>query len=136
MLSRVRASRRCARLSASLIAAALTVGLMIPASASAAAPFKAKLHAPNHSPVIGKLWPITITVTRGNVKLSGSVRYQFLFNGQLESTQPGKSFKNGLYKDGLMFPAQSLGIPLTLKIIIKTKYGTVSIPWAVTSTKA
>ena len=106
------------------------LALAVPATASAAA-FKAHLTAPNHSPTANKPWPITVTATRGATKLSGSVRYQFLLYGSVVSRQPGHSFTRGIYHDVLMFPSTAVGSSLTLRVIVKTKYGTVDLNWAV-----
>ena len=106
------------------------LALMAPTLASAAS-FSAVLHAPNHSPIENKKWWITVDVTRGSTKLSGDVNYEFLFSGAIVSHQPGHKFKNGLYKDSLIFPAEAVGKPLTLRIVVKTKYGTKDLNWNV-----
>lgn len=115
--------------------ALLTVVLLtLPASASATA-FKAVLHAPNHTPTVNTKWWITVDVTRGTTKLSGSVRYEFVFDGQTVSNQPGHGFTGGVYKDSLVFPSSAIGMKLTLRTIVKTKYGTVTLPWTVDTKK-
>ncbi|HEX3804983.1 MAG TPA: hypothetical protein VHV75_19310 [Solirubrobacteraceae bacterium] len=124
-----RSRRRVTSLALALIAA-----LMLPASALAAS-FKLTPHIANHTPIINKKWPITVDVTKGKTKLSGSVTYQFLFSGSVVSTQKGHSFKNGVYKDSLDFPANALGQALTLRIVVKTKDGTEHIDWTVKAEK-
>jgi hypothetical protein len=121
------ASRRHARLALIFTALALAV----PATASAAG-FTARLYAPNHSPVVNKGWPIKVTARRGGRKLSGSVRYQFVFGGSVVASKPGHKFTGGVYHDKLKFTAPSVGVQLTLRVIVKTRFGTVTIPWAVT----
>ena len=110
-----------------LFAAAL-LALAVPAGASAAG-FSAKLTAPNHTPTANKKWPITVTVTRGRTKLSGRVRYQFLFQGQVEASRPGHAFSRGVYHDSLLFPGEAIGHVLSLHVIVTTKYGTIALPW-------
>ncbi len=117
---------------ASLLAVGFALALMIPASASAAA-FTAHLSAPNHTPIMNKKWPITVTATRGSTKLSGTVSYQFVSYGTVEANKPGGSFTKGVFHDTLVFPAEAVGHPLTLRVVVKTKYGTVDINWAVTT---
>ena len=112
------------------VAAVTLLALLTPALASATS-FKAVLHAPNHSPVENKKWWITVDVTSGKQKLSGDVNYRFLFEGMTVSHQPGHKFKNGLYKDALLFPAAAVGKPLTLQVVVTTKYGTKYLPWTV-----
>lgn len=126
-----RALRRGRVAAVALVAAAL---LALPASALAA-PFKAVLHAPNHTPKANTKWKITVDVTRGRAKLSGSVKYQFVFDGAVVGRQPGHSFTGGVYHDGLVFPASAVGMKLTLRTIVKTKYGTVTLPWTVMTKK-
>ncbi len=106
--------------------------LIVPAAASAAA-FSAHLRAPNHTPTASKPWPITVTVTRGDSMLSGSVRYEYLYDGSVVSHQPGHSFSGGVYRDTLDFPREAVGYPLTLRVIVTTRYGTVDLDWAVTT---
>jgi hypothetical protein len=108
----------------------VALALVVPATASAAA-FTAHLKAPNHTPTANKPWPITVTATRGRNKLSGSVRYEFLYDGSVVSHQPGHSFKGGVYHDTLKFPNEAAGYPLTLRVIVTTKYGTVDLDRAV-----
>ncbi len=115
---------------AALVLIALTFALVVPASASAA-PFAARLHAPNHSPTAGRLWPITVDVTRGGAKLSGSVRYQFVYDGSVVAGKPGHSFSRGVYRDSLLFPRDAVGHALTLRVVVSTRYGTVALNWAV-----
>jgi hypothetical protein len=111
---------------------ALVAVLAMP-SAALAASFKLTPHITNHTPTINKNWPVIVDVTRGKVKLSGSVKYQFLFGGAVVSTQKGHTFKNGVYRDNMIFPSSSLGEPLTLRIVVKTKYGTEHLDWKVTA---
>jgi hypothetical protein len=111
---------------------ALLVTLALPASAFAAA-FKLTPHIANHTPTINVKWPITVDVTKGRLKLSGSVKYEFLFQGSVVSHQPGRKFTRGVYRDTLLFPSESLSQMLTLRIIVKTKYGTEHLDWAVQS---
>ncbi len=111
---------------------ALLVALALPASALAAA-FKLTPHIANHTPTVNVLWPITVDVTKGRLKLNGSVRYEFLFQGSVVGHKPGHGFTGGAYRDKLLFPSDSLGQQLTLRIIVKTKYGTEHLDWAVMS---
>jgi hypothetical protein len=130
MHTSIQPSSRRSRRRVTSSALALTAALALPASALAAN-FKLTPHIANHAPTINKKWPITIDVTKGKTKLSGSVTYQFLFSGSVVSTQKGHSFTNGVYKDSLDFPSKSIGQPLTLRIVVKTKDGTEHVDWAI-----
>ena len=112
---------------------AVLAALMFPAGALAGGAFTVKAHFPNHTPIANQKWWITLDVTKGKTKLSGSVHYQFLFSGSVVSTQPGHKFKNGVYKDGLKFTSPAVGQQLTLAVIVTTKYGTKTIDWTVTT---
>jgi hypothetical protein len=128
---RFREHRVHARSTLSVLAAGLTaLALALPAPAAAAS-LTAHLQAPNHSPVVGKKWYITVTVTDNGKKIGGSVRYEFLFAGMVVSTQPGHSFKAGVYHDWLLFPKKSVGYPLTLRVVVKTSDGTANLDWKV-----
>ncbi|HWF25328.1 MAG TPA: hypothetical protein VG275_07775 [Solirubrobacteraceae bacterium] len=119
--------RSISRLVAPVVAA---LALAVPATASAAG-FTAHFYAPNHTPIANQYWHVTTTATHNGTKLSGSVRYQFLFGGTVVSSRPGGSFKDGVFHDKLRFPNKSVGISLTLRVVVKTKYGTDHINWAV-----
>ena len=96
-------------------------------------PIVATLHAQGHTPKVGG-WPITVTLTKGGRPIAGHVSYAFLFGGQVVSTQPvsleSPNFV-GVFHDKIIWPARAVGIPLTLRIIIKTPYGTTHIDKAV-----
>ena len=113
---------------ASLLLIGLMVAFAVPSSASAAA-FSARLHAPNHRPTANKRWYITVDVTHGRSKLSGSVRYQFVYNGTVVGHYPGHKFKHGVFHDWLLFPKRAVGITLSLRVVVSTRYGTVQVPW-------
>ena len=114
-------------------AAAAGVALSI-APAAQAATFRVKAHFINHTPVVNRKWPLVLDVTRGRRRLSGIVKYEFLYQGQVVSHQPGHRFKNGVYRDAMKFPATSLGEPLTLRVIVTVPHmGTEHVDWAVHS---
>jgi hypothetical protein len=117
---------------------AVATALALPASALAAG-FTIRVHIANHTPVVNKRWPIELTITKGHQKLSGSVRYQWLFEGAVVRTQPQHGayrFKRGVYQDQLLFPAQSVGEPLTLRFLVKTRYGTEHVDWKLRTQKS
>jgi hypothetical protein len=134
MHTSVRSSSHRRRRAVPLTLALVVVALALPASALAAA-FKVVPHIHNHTPTANKKWPIALTVTKGSKKLSGSVKYEFLFDGSVVSHQAGKKFTDGIYKDELLFPSTAVGNPLTLRIIVTTKYGKQNVNWAVNTKK-
>ena len=85
-----------------------------------AAAFKAKVHFPNHNPIVNKPWVITWTASKGRHKLSGSTKYQFFIGKNTHtgpvSTQKGVKFRNGRGRDTLKFPGAAVGHQLTLRV--------------------
>jgi hypothetical protein len=125
-----------------LSAAALIAMVTSVASASQASPsgagFKITVRIANHTPVAGHRWPIELKIDKGRRKLSGTVRYQFVFAGVVVRTQPGHGafkFKHGVYRDDLVFPLQSVGQPLTLRFLVRTRYGIEHADWTLKTRK-
>jgi hypothetical protein len=117
------------------VALAVVLTLALPATALAAS-FKITPHIANHTPTVNKKWPVKLTINKGKTKLSGTVKYEFLFDGSVVSHQPGNKFTHGSYTDTMIFPAQSLGEPLTLRILVTVpKYGTEHLDWKITTQK-
>ena len=117
------------------LALAVILTLALPATALAAS-FKITPHIANHTPTVNKKWPVRLTINKGKTKLSGTVKYEFLFDGSVVSHQPGHKFTHGSYTDTMIFPAQSLGEPLTLRILVTVpKYGTEHLDWKITTQK-
>ena len=114
------------------VALAAIAELVLPATALATS-FKITPHIANHTPIVNKKWPIELTVTNGRMKLSGSVRYEFLFAGSVVSHQPGHRFTHGIYRDTMLFPSKSLGERLTLRILVTVPayHRTEHIDWAI-----
>ncbi len=102
-------------------------------SASAQPALVAVLHASGHDPHVGN-WPIAVTLTRAGRPIAGHVSYEFLYGGQVVSTQKvGDESPNfvGHFRDTLTWPANSVGFPLTLRVLISTPYGPTHVDWAV-----
>ena len=106
---------------------AVAVALALPASALAGG-FSATLKIGSHEPKVGAQ-PITVTATRGSQKLSGTVRFQFLYQGTIVSKQPGGKLSNGVYRTKLLWPARAIGHTVTLQTVVQTKYGTDKLNW-------
>ncbi len=115
---------------------ALTLPVMIPLlipGTALGAGFKITAHMRNHTPIANTKWPVKLTVMSGHKRLSGSVNYEFLFSGSVVSHQPGHRFKHGIFKDTMVWPAKSVGLPLTLRILVHVpRYRTEHLDWQVT----
>jgi hypothetical protein len=143
-LRRLAGERLRRPLSALLLASVAAFALPGPALAAGTSTgtgtgFTIRVHIANHTPIVGKRWPIELIVTKGHKKLSGTVRYQWVFAGAVIRTQPQHGayrFTHGVYQDQLVFPAQAVGQPLTLRFQVRTRYGTEHADWALRTQKS
>ena len=124
-----------------LVAGIAAFGLLVPASVAEAASFVARLKAPGHHPKAGKRWTIKVSArTRSGKPVRARAYYQFLYGGQVVSTQypsprsrpgqcPGGSgcrrspypFR-GSYRDPtIVWPRRAVGYRLTFRVVVKTK---------------
>jgi hypothetical protein len=100
-----------------------------------------KLHASivpsTHSPKVNAKWPLSVKATTGGKPAHASAVYQFLFGGTVVSTQYPRSNKhftfNGAFSDILVFPPDSDGEPLTLRVVIRSAGETVNLEWSIKS---
>jgi hypothetical protein len=101
-------------------------------------PFSATLVAGTHSPKANVYWPISLTATQSGRAARCGITYQFLFGGQVVSTQiprykngrPHTSF-TGHFTDQLTFPARSEGYPLTVRVHVWSGSRAVNLDYAV-----
>lgn len=116
------------------------------ASSASAAGLVVHLNAPNHHPKAGKLWYITVSArTRSGKAVKAVAWYEFYYAGQkVAQRNPSPSnprdenggprpypFK-GSFRDGILWPKRSVGIPLTFRVVVKAKgYGVGSASWKV-----
>jgi len=104
-----------------LIAAAL--GATVLAAGSA----KATLSAPTHTPKINTKWFYVVRVTQGGVAASARITVQIVDPlGSAHAVQLGASRKNitdypikGRFRDYVIWPADSRGVPLTLRVTVR-----------------
>jgi hypothetical protein len=116
-----------------LLATVLAMAAVVfsPAAPASAASFRAHLKASGHNPTANKPWPITVTVRSASGKaLRATAFYEFLFNGQVVSTQypaPKGGTRHsplaftGKFSDTLVWPARSVGMPLTFRVVVAVK---------------
>lgn len=113
--------------------------------------FSARLTTPGHHPskwrytyipdqgkkAWAALWPIKITASRGGRAISGGkISYQFLFNGRIVACRTVLKpyvprFRSGVFRDRIDWPERSVGIPLTFRIVVRTRYGLRNMDYAV-----
>jgi hypothetical protein len=98
--------------------------------------FQARLFGSGHHPRAGHRWPVRITArTSSGHALSGTVFYQFLFGGQIVAcrsvTAPGKPHFRGTFRDVIRWPRRSIGVPLTLRAVLRTSKGLRNLDYAI-----
>jgi hypothetical protein len=104
------------------------VALLIAASGLLAGPsgVKATLTAPTHTPKINVRWPYTVRVTKDGKAVSARLTAQIVDPiGDAHPVQFGKGTKNitrwpfkGVFREYVIWPASSRGIPLTFRLTI------------------
>jgi hypothetical protein len=145
------------RIHAALLVAGVSALLALPAVALAGSSFTIKIVA-NHHPIANcpkthvtkgcTPWSLNVYVTKGSQKLSGRVtKYEFLAGNCTTGacyllpteTQPAGNkanhfgdFTHGHFHDILEWPPRSENASVTLRVVVKTKYGTEYKDWAVT----
>jgi hypothetical protein len=101
--------------------------------------FYAKLYAHGHHPKVGN-YPIRVIAKSPSGKpiSGGHVFYQFLFGTSIVSCQtvgPQTKYKprftRGVFRDVLTWPKRAVGYPLTLRVVVKTKYGLKNLDYKV-----
>jgi hypothetical protein len=100
-------------------------------------PLSATLLPSTHNPKVNVKWPITVTATLSGKPAHATAFYEFLFGGNVVSTQYVSNNKHfsftGHYSDKLLFPPDSVGEPLTLRVVIRAAGHTVNLNWSITS---
>jgi hypothetical protein len=85
------------------------------------------VRAPGHSPAVKKRWPYSVSVAVGGRPVAARLTEQIVDPiGGIHPVQFGTSTKNitnwpfrGTFRDFIIWPASSRGIPLTLRIIVR-----------------
>ena len=127
-------ARRSARVSVALAGVLAAIALLIPSTALASG-FAAHVKFPNHHPIAGKAWRITITATKGRKKLNGTIKYVFVTPVGPMTRNATVKIKRGVAHDSLKFPGAAVGHRLGLKVVVTTRYGTDTVKWWVTARK-
>jgi hypothetical protein len=120
------------RLLASSICAAV---LLLGAGASSASAFDLHVRFPAQQPHAGQSWPIKVHAERhGSGKpIHAAALYKFIFHGSVVATsypspnsppcQGGARHRPwhffGTYRDRLCFPQRAIGVPLTLRVVVR-----------------
>lgn len=75
---------------------------------------------------------MTVTDDHGQ-PLSGTVEIGFAFGGQIvgRDTPPSHPVTNGQWRDSLKFPAQAVGMPLSVHAVVHTRLGSITLDWPI-----
>jgi hypothetical protein len=125
-------------IAAAALAAAGSAAAGTPLVKGSSGPLKATLAPSSHSPKINTKWPITVTATLNGKPAHASAIYQFLVDGApvgpTEYPFNNKHYTfTGHFSDSLVFPAASVGEPITLSVVIKDAGHTVPLNWAISA---
>ena len=107
---------------------------------SATAP-SVKLAAPGHTPKIKTHWNYVVTVTEGGKPVAAKLTEQIVDPiGGVHPVEVGPTTKKilnlpikGTYRDYIIWPADSRGIPLTLRVTVKVGSATRVLNYPVTA---
>lgn len=136
-------SRKLAVIALATAALAAAAGSAAAGSATtvkgSSGPLTATIEPGTHHPVINSKWPLSVTATLSGKPAHATSLYLFMLGFSVVSTQHPYS-KNpyrftGHYNDTFTWPAESLGEPLTLRVVISAGRHTVDLDWAVTPVK-
>jgi hypothetical protein len=117
-----------------VIAAALAAAALV------ASPVRATLAAPGHTPKVNTKWRYTLRVTQGGKPVSARLTAQIVDPiGGVHTVQFGsttRDIKNfpikGVFRDYVIWPRSSDGIPLTLRFLIRAGGKTTTLKYHVT----
>jgi hypothetical protein len=110
-------------------AVAHAAGLAVAGSLLVAAPSaNVTLHAPGHSPRIKTHWNYSVTVTKSGKPAAATITAQIVDPiGGVHIVQFGNTTKNikaypftGTFRDFVIWPADSRGIPLTFRLTVSS----------------
>jgi hypothetical protein len=88
------------------------------------------LRAGTHRPKVGHPWPVHFTVTRAGAPARASVGYEFLLAGQVVAHRSHYTF-TGRFSDVVVWPAASVGYPLTFRAVIVSQGATINLDYPV-----
>jgi hypothetical protein len=119
-----------------ILAAACATALASTVTATSGA-LTGTLQAGTHHPKANANWWVTVTAKVHGKAATASAWYQFLYNGQQvrkEYVKGNKHFHfHGSFRDNLTFPADAVGYPLVVRVVVSAGADTVYLPYSVTT---
>ena len=118
----------------------LTAKFVLAGSLLAVTPANVALTAPTHTPKIKTRWYYTVRATQAGKPVAGRLTAQIVDPiGASHPVQYGTSTKNltnwaftGRFRDFIIWPASSRGIPLVLRVVVKVGAARRTVSYAVT----
>jgi hypothetical protein len=118
----------------------VTLAAAFLASLSLLVPVKATLTAPGHTPRVNVRWTYVVRATQSGKPVAGRITVQTLDPlGNAHPVQFGATTKiivkwpfTGVFRDYILWPAESRGIPLTLRITVVAAHTKKVITYLVT----
>jgi hypothetical protein len=92
------------------------------------------LHAGTPHPKVGRPWPVRFTVTSAAGPVQASVRYEYLYGGQVVAHRSHYTF-TGHFSDTFIWPAASVGYPLTFRAVVVSGGTTIHLDYPVQVTR-
>ena len=123
------------------VAAAVTLAALGSLAGGASAPLKVTVVGAGHTPKAGAHWQYSVTVSRGGKPVAARLTAQIVdpLGGshpvQLGSTKVNVTNRpiRGTFRDFILWPKSSQGIPLTLRITVASGGAKRVVSYAVTS---
>ena len=97
-------------------------------------PVLGTLRGQNHAPVANRSWRYSVTVTDATGRpLNGTVDIEFAYGGQVvgHDTPPTHPVVDGRWHDSLQFPAEAVGMPLSVQAVVHTRLGSITLDWPI-----
>ena len=91
---------------------------------------EAEMRAGTHTPTVNAAWPVHFRVRRAGRAARASVRYEYLFQGQVVARRSHFTF-HGRFSDIFRWPAAAVGYPLTFRAVIESGGTTVNLDYTV-----
>jgi hypothetical protein len=88
------------------------------------------MRAGTHRPRVGQPWPVHFTATRGGSGVVASVRYEFLFAGQVVARRSHYTFKTR-FSDNIEWPSSAVGYALTFRAVVGAPGATINLDYPV-----
>ena len=98
-------------------------------------PVQGTLRGENHAPKVNRNWPYSVAVSDASGRpLNGTVDIEFAYGGEVvgHDTPRTHPVLDGRWHDSLKFPAAAVGMPLSVRAVVHTTRGSITLDWPIT----